>query len=190
MPFFEPYHQLLNDLEGLCEALSTKHAAHLSCQAGCSGCCLPGLGVFQVEADALKTALKALAPEQQAQVLAQARQALAAPEAQTHCALLLNDLCTVYAQRPVICRTHGLPVYFQDEEAAAEGEVLLDVCPLNFTEPGALEALELPDTLALDRLNLRLAAINHVYCRDQLQDLGLAQERVGLAELALETLEN
>lgn len=187
---FEAYTQLLRDLDQLCQALSSKHAAHLSCQAGCSGCCLPGLSVFPVEAYALHSALLTLPPKQKQDVLLQALQAQT-EEGLPHCPLLLENLCSVYAARPVICRTHGLPVHFQDSEAV-EGEVFLDVCPLNFTASGSLESLNLSDTLDLERINMRLAAINHVFCRDILKnlDLALSGERVTLTALCLEVLEN
>jgi uncharacterized protein len=184
MQIFEPYTQLLNDLEKLTAALAQKHATNLTCQAGCSGCCLPGLSVFAVEAAHLSEALTDLADPLRSRVLAQAQAAQAAPEQQSHCPLLVDDLCSIYNQRPVICRSHGYPIHFQDPEAE-EGEVFLDVCPLNFTAEGALENLDLPDTLPIDRLNLRLAAINHVYCRDVLQT---EAERVDLAVLAVEVL--
>ena len=184
MSIFEPYTQLLNNLEQLGTQLSHQHAAHLNCRAGCSGCCLPGLGVFRVEADALHQALRALPATVRTQILHQAEAALAAPHIQEHCALLDQDLCSLYAYRPVICRTHGFPIHFETEP----GEVALDVCPLNFTETGSLEKLTLSETLALDRLNLRLSAINYVYCRDQLHNAELAEERISLAQLAVEAL--
>lgn len=182
---FEPYTQLLSDLEKLTQALGQKHAAHITCQAGCSGCCLPGLSVFPVEAANVSAALAQLGQDNPAlreHVREQSQAALTQPEAQQHCPLLVNDLCSIYASRPVICRSHGYPIHFQDPEAE-EGEVFLDVCPLNFTSEGALESLDLPDTLPIDRLNLRLAAINHVYCRDVLQ---AEAERVDLAALGAE----
>lgn len=189
MSDFDAYTRLLSDLDQLCQSLSHRHAAHLSCQEGCSGCCLPGLSVFPVEAEALRRALRALPPERQQLLLSQALQAQTG-DGLPHCPLLIDDRCAVYAARPIICRTHGFPVHFQDPEAALEGEVLLDVCPLNFTAEGALEALTLPDALDLERINLRLAAVNHVFCRDILEDrvLALSGARVALAELCLEVL--
>lgn len=186
---FEPYAHLLSDLETLTQALSQQHAANITCQAGCSGCCLPGLSIFPVEAAAISLALAQLAEDNPAlrqRVREQSQTALGDPETQEHCPLLVDDLCSIYAVRPVICRSHGYPIHFQDPDPAPEaeeGEVFLDVCPLNFTAEGALESLELPATLPIDRLNLRLAAINHVYCRDVLQ---AEAERVSLAELGVE----
>lgn len=185
---FPPYADLLRDLERLGSALDQVHAEHLNCRAGCADCCQQHLGIFAVEVAALRSALTTLPPAQQVQIRAQA-QAILRGERQA-CPLLQQERCSVYHQRPVICRTHGYPLHYLGEE---EGEIYLDVCPLNFTAEGALDRLvqdeaSLAQTLPLDRLNLRLAAINQVYCRDLLQDLEQASQRLPLAELVLDVL--
>ena len=43
------------------------------------------------------------------------------------CIFLHNNECTIYPVRPVICRTHGLPIIYPDRQG-------IDICPLNFTE--------------------------------------------------------
>lgn len=178
MTSLEAYQNLLNDLSRVAGNLDRLHGPQLSCQAGCSGCCQQHLSVFEIEALHLKQALQTLAPSDKAQVQAQAAEVRA--QQREACPLLIEERCSIYQARPVICRTHGYPIHFEGEE---EGEIILDVCPLNFTEKGSLEALELNQTLPLDRLNLRLAAINYVYCRDQLQDLERAHQRQPLAEI-------
>ncbi|HEY9840878.1 MAG TPA: YkgJ family cysteine cluster protein [Candidatus Obscuribacterales bacterium] len=177
---FQPYLDLLGDLGRLGASMDRLHAQHLSCRQGCSGCCHQHLGVFRVEATAVSRALAELPADTRQHIHQQAREVL--DGTRSACPLLLDESCSIYASRPVICRTHGYPLHYQEEE----GEIILDVCPLNFTQPGSLEALELNQTLPLDRLNLRLAAINYVYCRDQLADPGLAEDRLPLAEVVLE----
>jgi Fe-S-cluster containining protein len=63
------------------------------------------------------------------------------PEVAHHCALLVDDRCSVYDERPLICRTHGLPTRGRDEAATSS----LQGCPLNFTAgpPPASSVLEL-----------------------------------------------
>lgn len=179
---FEPYQTLLADLGRLARGFDALHGDHLTCRKGCSGCCHQHLGVFAVEADALSAALRALPPELRAQQRAQAEAVL--DGRREACPLLIDEACSVYEARPVICRTHGYPLHYEAEAEDGETEILLDVCPLNFTAEGALESLSLEQTLPLDRLNLRLAAINHVYCRDH-HPLR-AGARVPLAELILD----
>ena len=176
---FPPYQTLLADLGRLGQTMDSLHAQQLSCRQGCSGCCHQHLGVFRVEAEAVSHAVAELPADTRQHIQQQARDVLEGTR--SACPLLLDDSCSIYASRPVICRTHGYPLHYQEEE----GEIILDVCPLNFTQPGSLEALELNQTLPLDRLNLRLAAINYVYCRDRLADPGLAEDRLLLAEVVL-----
>ena len=90
--------------------------------------------------------------------------------------MLQDDLCLLYPVRPVICRTHGLPVLVRTEEGAG-----VDVCPLNFTEG------QTPDSryiLDLDQLNTTLASINELFVK-QAFDEGAIPERFLLAEALL-----
>ena len=180
---FKPYDDLLADLDQLSAHMNSLHAKQLNCRAGCSDCCHQHLGVFEVEAEAMRQALAALPTDTQKVLRQQAKDVLSGTR--TACPLLREDRCSLYAARPVICRSHGYPLHYQGQEA---GEILLDVCPLNFVEAGALESLELNQTLPLDRLNLRLNAINYVYCRDRLQDVQRAEQRLPLAALVLSQL--
>ena len=43
------------------------------------------------------------------------------------CVFLCKDVCTIYPARPIICRTHGLPLIYPEQEA-------MEVCQLNFAE--------------------------------------------------------
>ncbi|MBX7082812.1 MAG: YkgJ family cysteine cluster protein [Nannocystaceae bacterium] len=132
-----------------------------ACRPGCSRCCGVRFGVFSVEADRIAAALRELAardPAQRERVRAQGRD----PQ-HGACALLIDDRCSIYDERPLICRSHGLPV-------RSAGRV--EVCPLNFVahEPPA------PSVLALDALNAPLSVLARMW------DPGAP--RVELAELA------
>lgn len=63
--------------------------------------------------------------------------------------------CKVYAARPLICRSHGLPIQVGPSTQR-------DVCPLNF--PDGPEPAELPDAdvLNVNSLNAILAVIDAV----------------------------
>src|SRR5262249_31096201 len=99
------------------------------------------------------------------------------------CPLLEGMCCTIYESRPVICRTHGMPITFKDED---NEEIYLDVCPLNFSEEGELEKLSPSDAVDIDRVNLRLAAVNYAYCRDCKADASASGERISMAEILLD----
>lgn len=106
------------------------------CRPGCDSCCQPGLGVFGIEAARIRSALTELAvrdPATRARVRAQAL----AEDERDRCALLVDGRCTVYDDRPLLCRSHGLPVIGPDAQVRG--------CELNFpsAEPPAKSVLEL-----------------------------------------------
>lgn len=115
------------------------------CAAGCSTCCHARFSVFAVEAAPLRAALARLAAEDPP-LRARVRQQADDPAAQSHCALLVDGRCAVYAERPLICRSHGLPV---------TTEAAISHCPLNFTAAAPPPA----SVLRLDAVNQPLAVI-------------------------------
>lgn len=185
---FEHYERLLADIETLSEQLRARFLRQLNCQLGCTGCCHQHLTLSQVEADFVAAAVRQLPGEVQTRVAAAAAKLKAAPEAgePLACPLLDGAGCAIYRSRPVICRTHGFPIIFQAEQSE---EYCLDVCPLNFSAPGELESLRAPDTINIDRVNLRLAAVNYAYCRDHKGDGNIANEpRRTMADIVLMAL--
>lgn len=106
--------------------LTAHHAERLQCRVGCTGCCVDDLSVFAVEA---------------ATILRHHAQRLAteSPHPAGACAMLDGaGRCRIYAQRPYVCRTQGLPLRWLDDQVAdhdAPAE-LRDICELNeTTEP-------------------------------------------------------
>lgn len=137
----------------------------MACRAGCSQCCHAKFGVFEVEAQPIRVALAELEqtdPGKRQRIAKQARD-----QTLPHCALLVDNQCAVYAQRPLICRSQGLPLVVE-----RAGKAQVDHCPLNFaSEPPHRHSL-----MVLDNLNKPLAVLA------QLDNSG--GERVALADLA------
>ena len=151
------------------EAATARSPDSFACRAGCEQCCHQRLSVFEVEAAPIREALAQLErsdPERRARVRAQARDAR-----DPRCALLVDGRCSVYAQRPLICRSHGLPVAQADPEDPG-GPLRVDHCPLNFTDAPPPR----PSILILDALNQPLAVLAELAAP--------GQPRVSLAELA------
>jgi len=71
------------------------------------------------------------------------------------CCLLKEGRCLVYESRPLICRSHGLPLVSND---LTEGEV--DCCPLNIPALTGLTELETNLVLNLDWLTESLMRLN------------------------------
>lgn len=167
----ERYRELCAKVDAFFARVKARHAADIHCAAGCDGCCRTRLSVTAVEADEIRDALAALAPEVRRRAAARAR--LDAPD---RCAALEDDgSCAVYAARPLVCRSHGLPVRM----VSARGLPVVDACVLNFTDGGPAEAD--PDCI-LDQANLSLTlgAIARAHAAETGGDAG---ERVTISEL-------
>jgi len=138
------------------------HGQRLHCRSGCNDCCTDGLTVFAVEA--------AVIEHHHRQLLAHGT-----PHPEGACAFLDDaGACRIYAQRPYVCRTQGLPLRWleQDEEGPAE---VRDICPLNVEGP-ALEELTVDECWTLGPIEARLGA------RQAAVDGGKA-ERIALRSL-------
>jgi Fe-S-cluster containining protein len=165
----ENYRQLVKKVDQLCEGITTLLGDALTCHAGCSSCCIE-ISVFPVEAAALLEAAGQLPPDQQKLLVQQ----LSKPEENGHCPLLLHDRCLLYQARPIICRTHGLPILITDDN----GQSRMDVCPLNCK---GLEQIPGEALINLERLNTLLTSINLLYLRETGAEL---PERVPISRLA------
>jgi uncharacterized protein len=112
--------------------------AELACKAGCASCCVDGLSVLPVEA-ALIESTQFVAPKQR----------------EGMCAFLDdNDRCAIYAVRPVMCRTHGLPLKMEARSDRGSLKIVgqdVEVCSLNFTsrDPQPSEILDATKILML-----------------------------------------
>ena len=159
----EMYRQLIEGVDDLTSQLNERYKAHLQCGAGCSGCCHHHLSVFAVEAAVLTEAMQALSEDKQDRIRQQANevQAREAKGKAVACPLLVDNLCSVYESRPLICRTQGLPLLFEADDGAQE----IDFCPLNFDSDEAIAELADAHLVPLDLLNLKLAMANVSYCQ-------------------------
>ena len=150
MPGLENYLALLDRVDELCRRTASRFDSHITCRPGCDACCRH-LSIFAVEAAALGRALDAL-PEPDAASIRRAAE-LTGPE--DPCPLLHDGLCLLYRARPIICRTHGLPLLI-----SRDGESGVDFCPENFRGIPSIPGSAVID---LDRLNATLTAINALF---------------------------
>lgn len=146
----ENYLTLLARVEELCQRTSQAFEDHITCHAGCDDCCRH-LSVFAVEAAALREALRAL-PAEEAELI-RSKSESSSPD--TPCPLLHEGLCLLYQARPIICRTHGLPLLL-----LRDGERSIDFCPENFQ---GLPSIPGSAVIDLERLNMMLATVNALY---------------------------
>jgi hypothetical protein len=124
------------------------------CGRGCSGCCVDGLTVFEVEAEKIRAGAAVLL-------------ATAEPHPPGRCAFLgAAGESRVYELRPYVCRTQGLPLRWIDELAETEYR---DICSLN--DAVALESLDPDECWTLGATEERLARLQPDAKRVALRDL-------------------
>ncbi len=152
------YREFLQDVDREAARLSELYSQYMVCRKGCSECCTD-LSLLPLEWYALKEQTgtkKAPCPD----------------GGDERCALLNSEeACSFYPFRPLICRTHGLPLLYLIEEYDPEGhrvnsdepEWQISWCDLNFTEvdeESMEEIFEPEDVLNMEEWNLRLSALN------------------------------
>jgi len=162
-----PYYKLRKKIDSLCEMLEKVHDRHLNCKKGCDLCCM-AISVFPVELYAIKAELDPGAIS-----------GLPIPKDQVQCRFLVDHSCTVYESRPVICRTHGLPLVYMGMES---DEYELSLCELNFTEFDFLD-FEEENTYPMDRINSQLYQINKNFVATFEDGKYSEQDRIPLADL-------
>ena len=150
---FKNYEALLARVNAQCGKVEKALSGHLTCRKGCSSCCL-NISLFPVEAVHLRMAFERLDANVQASVLDWTEES----NERGACPLLdSSGACQLYMDRPVICRTHGLPIIFVD----GEGNRRVDFCPENFQ---TLESLSGDAMIDVDALNQLLAAVDACFC--------------------------
>ncbi len=109
---------LHDEVDAAAGALAERHRERLRCGRGCHACCVDGLTVFEVEAERIRLHHAALLLS-------------GVPHPPGACAFLGDaGECRIYADRPYVCRTQGLPLRWV-EQAAPKIVERRDICPLN-----------------------------------------------------------
>jgi uncharacterized protein len=138
---FELYRLIVDQTDKLAASLEKKHRQHLQCRLGCAFCCMD-YSVFPVEYYAILENLQNIEVSMNEKAGAE------------DCIFLVNNACTIYGFRPMICRTHGLPLLYMNDA----GEWELSACELNFTD--FEEEFHSENTFPQDRFNSKLFMLN------------------------------
>lgn len=173
-PIFSQYEALRDQVDGACAKVRSAEAEHVACHEGCSDCCYALFDLSLVEAMYINHAFMAAFGygRERSDILTRASEidrrlarfkrnlfreeksgvdfeSLLREAAQTRmrCPLLSDDnLCVLYAARPITCRVYGIPT-----SIGGRGHV----CGFShFTKGGQYP------TLKLDRVQLALARLS------------------------------
>lgn len=166
------YHLLAKQVDELCRRIGEEFGSSIACRRGCDDCCRH-LSLFPVEGAMLAAAVAGLPAAEAEQVRRRAR----ASRPDGPCPLLEDGACLLYEARPLICRTHGMPLL-----ATGENGRSIDFCPRNFQGTTSLPGRAVID---IDRLNETLSAVNTLFVTETCGDRNRAGERITIAEALL-----
>lgn len=139
-----------------------RYPDHMQCANGCASCCILET-VAPLEAAVIAAHLAAAGPP-------------VMPARAAHQCVFLDRAasCAVYPVRPIICRTHGMPLQYPEMET-------LDICPLNFSDQHPLD-IEPQYALDAERIAANLLRLNLAFCM-LMGSREAAGERIPLADL-------
>lgn len=113
------YPKFLEELDKRIESYFKAHSDFVCCKAGCSACCEKGdYPISDIELEYLMLGFANLNMDKKRQVQDNFKKM----EKGGKCPFLLDNLCSIYKYRPIICRTHGLAYVIKD------GKVKLPYC--------------------------------------------------------------
>jgi len=142
---------LHSEVDARVAEVAARNAGRLQCGRGCADCCRDGLEVFEIEAENIRSRYGALL-------------ATAEPHTAGACAFLDADRsCRIYAVRPYVCRTQGLPLrWFEDPSERGRAVEQRDICPLNL-DGIPLEDLPEDSCWSIGPVEARLAALQEQF---------------------------
>ncbi len=103
------YAEFLQVLDYRLKQYFEEQEEYIKCKTGCSYCCENGdYPLSRLEFEYLKTGIGRLDRVQIKLIIHKAMQIAEKKETSYKCPLLKDNLCQVYAYRPIVCRTYGL----------------------------------------------------------------------------------
>lgn len=146
------YHNLIFKIDEFCKRLEQLYKEHLVCKPGCSLCCEVERTVCSAEAHIIEQHLLAFSSEKIKRLKKLCK------DSDETCPMLLRKRCVIYPVRPIICRTHGLPILYREAERS-----FIDYCRLNFKAlPNDYEFKE-NDILDMNPFNVELIEIDKLF---------------------------
>ncbi|MCG8578998.1 MAG: YkgJ family cysteine cluster protein [Bacteroidales bacterium] len=152
MVTLDTYKELRDEIDYSTIKLWDEHHDNMACKKGCDKCCL-NFDVFPIEFDYIRKKVEELYPH----VLEQDKPL----EMGEKCFFLKDHQCTIYEARPIICRTHGYPLLYMNEDG---DQWELSHCELNFNKVDE-DYFHEENCYAQDTFNSRLFMMNKEYIK-------------------------
>lgn len=165
------YRNLVAKVDEFSHRITAEYGHVIYCRKGCDNCCRH-ISIFPVEAFSLAMALRQTSSAESSHIRELAHSA--PPDI---CPLLDNGACLLYQARPIICRTHGIPLLMADDR-----EKTLDFCPKNFIGISSFPSTAI---LNLDLLNSTFSAINRIFLASCDGIVWRSRDRFSIAEALL-----
>jgi Fe-S-cluster containining protein len=152
------------------------HEERLQCRRGCDACCLDDLTVTEIEAERIRA--------RHSEWLE-----VADPHSPGACAFLDEaGACRIYAERPSVCRSQGLPLRILFEDADDEIAEHRDICPLNVDGGPALVDLREEDCWLIGPFEHELASLDRRFAEETgRNDADAEPRRIALRSLFAKT---
>ncbi len=165
---FTAYSKLIKNTDKTSESLSAKHSPHMNCRSGCDLCCM-NYSILPIEFHYILEQLRKAGLKKNSST---------DKEDAEGCVFLINHTCSIYNHRPMICRTHGLPLLYTNDNYEWE----LSTCELNFREFD-YENFSPENTFPQDKFNSRLFMLNKEFIAEFQEKKYDEQERIPLRNL-------
>ncbi len=151
--------ELHDAIDARARSIAEIHRERLSCRRGCSGCCQDGLTVRRIEAERIRRAHPGLLGEEK-------------PHVEGGCAFLDGaGACRIYADRPSVCRTQGLPLRILYEDEAGEIAERRDICALNLEGGPPLDRLDEEACWLIGPFELELARLDEAFAEAEEREI-------------------
>ncbi len=158
------YLQLVKKVDQVHQRVLMRFPREIACRPGCSDCCRVPLTIFPIEAHHLRMGYQRLPRSAQQAIAVKVEENLLFRK-KTQCAMLDEDRCLLYAYRPLLCKTHGLPILLPGKKKRAPSS--LAYCHLNFQGIADPSAIPRSLILNLELMNRLLVAINALYLKER-----------------------
>ncbi len=151
----ESYKTFIGRLDQKRHILNEQHKDQIACINGCSACCQVNRTVNYLEAFWLQYNYQHLSQAKKNTVVKHLSHT-------DTCPLLIQNSCVLYPYRPVICRTHGLPLLYHTENQTG-----ITFCELNFKN--RFVPFTDDNILNMDSVNLHLLQLDQKWSRNVLK---------------------